>query len=377
MVDFSNAPFPSRLEGAVKKFNASNEQKIVAETNYFAEFDNDYKLLQEYNAFKTPVFKGIIFEAVSSDTVKGIYKRKNVEIKRKISDDGNKRWEISFEDGSQISYLIFFRIRKMKINGEEFEMPEGTIVETKSVQGRIFSQLIQIPEMSRVVITLPDFEKVEQVLEAYKPVKNAPAVMPTAEYMQNLLAGANSGQPLLYLSKDTSSIPNRTPSNEIKYLENCIAQGKLPQNTLITGVKEGGGKILTIEGDNCKYEVCGSEMRVLDNSGDTKIIARYESARASHGLWVVSYDDGKPLSGLHYTSGNLCEPVSTVTYTYNDDNTVTAATSDGYESKKSTFQMPSEGLSVVIDGELKIVPSDKAHLGSVFENQAPFVKPEE
>ena len=369
-----------RTDGAIKKFNALNEQNLVRETNFFAELDNDFKLLQEYRAYNNPDFSDLEFSPVSSDTVSGKYKGKSVEIKFSTSEDGNKLEEISFHDGSKISYVTFSQGGKMNINGEEFEMPEGTIFESKSVQGRMFSQLIQTPNMLRSVINKPEgLEKAQQVLASYTESSSADfqAVMPTPEYIQNILGNAKSAQALMYFAKDAFSNPARTPENEIKYLEQSIAQGKLPKDTSISGISVEGGKILTIPGENCKYEVCGSEMRVTDNNGETKMIARYESARSSHGLWIVSYDNGKPVRGSHYTSGNLSEPLSTVTYTYNNDNKVTATTSDAYGNKITTMQIPPEGLSVAIDGELKLVSSAQSHLGAMFEEQTSFLKPEE
>ena len=46
-----------KTDGAVKKFNASNEQRIIAATNSFAEIDNDCMLLQEYCAYRNADFK--------------------------------------------------------------------------------------------------------------------------------------------------------------------------------------------------------------------------------------------------------------------------------------------------------------------------------
>ena len=123
-----------KTKGAVKKFNAANEQRVIAATNSFAEIDNDCMLLQEYNAYRTVNFKNTTFTVVSEDTISGKYRGKDVEIKLKDNDDGTQTQEINFEDGSKISYLIYSENGEMDINGEEFEMPAGTIVETKTAQ---------------------------------------------------------------------------------------------------------------------------------------------------------------------------------------------------------------------------------------------------
>lgn len=303
-------------------------------------------------------------------------KEKSFKITCKILDDGNKLQEINFADGSQIKYITFTKVGKMEINGEEFEMPEGTIIETKSVKGRVFSRLIQTPDMPKTVINKPEYlDKAEQVLATYKPSANGFAIMPEPEYMLNLLGKPNSAIPLLNLSKKTSLNKLKTPVDEINYLERIIAEGKLPEKTSITGVKDDGGKILTIPGNNCKYEVCGSEMRVIDNNGETKMIVRYESGRESQGLWVVSYDNGKPIDGFHYASWNLDKPLSSVNFTYSN-NAVTVETTDSYGNKKTVRQALPECFYLDIDKEFKFVLSDKSHLGLIFENQTPFIKPD-
>ena len=365
-------PMEERLSGAVKKLNAANEQRIVATTNLFAELDNDYKLLQEYLAFNPPKLEDANLSSVSDDTVITSYRGKSVEIKCRTNDDGTKLQEINFADGSKISYLSFVQGGKMNINGEEFDMPEGTIVETKSVQGRVFSQLIQTPDMLRNIVNKPvDFDKAEQILENYTPDSSEEAVLPDAEYLLNLLGNAVRWQTLSYLSSDTSAKPERTPENEVAYLQKSIEEGKLPKGTVISGEKVGGGKILTIPGKNCKYEVCGSEMRLIDNNGDVKLITRYEGSRTSLGLWVIKFDDGKPVSGSHYSAGKK-EPLLTVNYTYNGDNTVTVKSEDIYGKKVSTEQIPSGGICIDIENGFKFVPDNKPHLGARFENQKPF-----
>lgn len=303
-------------------------------------------------------------------------KGKSFKITCKILDDGNKLQEINFDDGSQIKYITFTKNGKTKINGEEFEMPEGTIIETKSVNGRVFSQLIQTPDMPRKVINKPEYlDRAEQALTEFNQTQSLPAEMPEPEYILNLLGKPNSAIPLLNLSKGSYSNKSRTPIQDINYLEKSIQEGKLPKNTIITGVKDDGGKILTIPGNNCKYEVCGSEMRVIDNSGETKMIARYESGRESQGLWVALYDNGKPINGSHYASWNLEKPLSTVNYTY-DNNTVITEITDTYGNKKTMKQTLPEDFYLDIDKGFKFVSSDKSHLGLIFENQIPFVKPD-
>lgn len=366
-------PSKERLESAVKKLNASNEQRIVATSNYFAELDNDYQLLQEYVAFRNPNLENLSFQVISPDTVSAVCGRKQVEIKCTTPNNETKLHEINFADGSQLRYVSYLKDGKMEINGEEYEIPSGTLVETKSVQGKVISKLIQIPGMQRVFIDQPNiFEKVEQALTTYNPKPEVSPVMPTIEYVQKLLGNANSVQPLLYLAKGTYSDSNRTDENEITYLKQKIAEGRLPESTKITGVKGDGGKILTIQGQNCRYEVCGSEMRVLDNNNEIKMLARYISSRNSLGLWILLYDNGKPISGQHYTAGSLDEPKSKVVFTYNYDNTVTATLNDSYGTKRIMVQIPDESLCFDIDGEFKFVPSSARHLGEAFENQKPF-----
>ena len=84
-----------KTKGAVKKFNAANEQRIIAATNSFAEIDNDCMLLQEYNAYRTVNFKNTTFTVVSEDTISGKYRGKDVEIKLKDNDDGTQTQEIN------------------------------------------------------------------------------------------------------------------------------------------------------------------------------------------------------------------------------------------------------------------------------------------
>ena len=370
--NYEPIPAEQRLEAAIIKYNESNKERLVAEINRSGEIDSVYdKVLLEYGAYKNPDLKGLTFTPVSENTVTTKYQGKPVEIVFNVFEDGKDQQEINFEDGSQIKYITFYKSGKMDINGEEFEMPEGTIVEIKSANGRTFSQLIQTPDMQRKVIEMPEgLDEAKQALTTYNPVQNSEAaVMPTPEYMLNLLGKADSARTLLEFSKMN---PSRTSADEIAYLEKSIAEGKLPENTSITGVNKDGGKILTIQGNNCKYEVCGSEMRVIDNNGETKIIARYESGRETQGLWVVSYDNGKPVSASRYASWNLDKPVSTVNYTYNNDNTVTVESIDLNGNKNTVKQAFSEDFCLRIDRELKFVSSDSQHLGLIFENQTPY-----
>ena len=376
-----------RITAAVIKSNEANKERLIAEINRSGEIDSVYdKLLPEYSAYKNLELKDVMFTPVSSDTVNASYKGKSIEIRFYDLNDGNKLQEIKFEDGSQIGYITYINGGKIKINEEEFEMPAGTVVETKTVKidkgSRVFSQFIQIPDAQRKVINKPEYIDIaEQALKAYDPAQfhsehevmtaSDSAVMPTPEYMLNLLGKANSARALLELSKNTS----RTPIDEINYLKKCISEGSLPQSTSITGVKEDGGKIITIQGENCKYEVCGSELRVIDNYGEIKMITRYESGRELDGLWIIMYDNEKPISGIHYVSWDLNKPQFTVNYTY-DNNTVTAAITTANGNKTSVKQILPDCFYLDIENkEFKFVSSDKSHLGLIFENQTPFINP--
>lgn len=365
-----------RAGAAIKKSNVGNEQRIAAEINISADFHNNYyeKLLQEYRAYNNPDLKGLTFTPESEDTAIATYKGKNIEIKSTIREDGSKLQEINFDDGSKISYLTFTNGGRMKINEEEFQMPEGTIVETKSVNGRMFSQLIQSPDMQKTVVTMPQYlNNAVLTLEDYNAVQPAAQpVLPTAEYMLSMLGKANNIRTLLNLSKYSSRSSNKPSNDEIAYLEKSIAEGKIPKDASITGISENGRKIITIAGENCKYEICDSEMRVIDNNEKTRMIARYESGRESNGLWIVSYDNGKPVSGSHYASWNTDKPMSTVNYSYNNANTVTIATVDSQGNTSSSQQNLPEDFSLSIDNGLKFVPSNQSHLGEVFENQMPI-----
>lgn len=171
-----------RLYAAVRKFNAANDMRIVAETNYFAELYHNYNLLQEYNAYKNPELSDLTFIPVSEDTVSATYKKKPVEIKCMVLENGSKQYEINFEDDSRISYVLFSEGGKAEINGEEFEMPAGTILENKSVDGRVFSKLIQTPDMRREIINIPKvIGRAEQILSSYNMFTSSEAVTNHAE----------------------------------------------------------------------------------------------------------------------------------------------------------------------------------------------------
>jgi hypothetical protein len=97
------------------------------------------------------------------------------------------------------------------------------------------------------------------------------------------------------------------------------------------------------------------------------MLAKYDSSRTSLGLWVVSYDNGKPISGARYSAGNP-EPIYKVNYTYNDDGTISAFSNEGTK----TVKIPSDKVCLNIDGGLKFVSKEQTHLGARFENQTPF-----
>ncbi len=300
------------------------------------------------------------------------YKGKKVEIKCKILDDGSKLQEVTFDDGSQVKYITFLKGGKMDINGEEFEMPVGTIVETKSANGRVFSQLIQTPDMQKKVINKPEYiDEAEKALTQDiqpKQENSKSAVMPTPKYILDLLGKANSARVLLEFSKNNS----KTNIEEINYLEQCIKEGKLPRETTITGVNTEGGKILTIQGNNCKYEVCASEMQIIDDNNEIKMIARYESGRESEGLWIVTYKNNKPIKGFHYASWDVEKPLEIVNYTYENNNIVTITTINNNGNKNDFKQLLPDKFCINIEKGFKIVSNNEKHIGSTFENQKPF-----
>ena len=166
----SRSPEEQR-DAAIVKSNEANKERLVAEINRSGEIDSVYdKLLPEYNAYKNPNFKDLEFKPISANTVTAMIKGKQLEVKCKALSDNSKQYEICFDDNSQINYVTFSEGGKMKINGEEYEMPAGAITETKSVSGRVFSQLIQTPDMERSIITKPEYlQMAEQVLKSYNP----------------------------------------------------------------------------------------------------------------------------------------------------------------------------------------------------------------
>ena len=152
-----------RTNSAVKKANADNDYRYNAElnrsaVNFTAEIeDAPYSmLLNSYAAYKNPELKDIKY--FSKNTVCATYRGQSVRIKSSDA-DGKKVQEINFEDGSQVCYTTFLNDGKMSLNGEDFDIPSGTVVETKSVNGRMFSQLIQLPDMKRKVVEIPEYIK--------------------------------------------------------------------------------------------------------------------------------------------------------------------------------------------------------------------------
>ena len=157
-----------RAKSAVEKNNAANEKRLIAEINKSAEFDNIYdKLLQEYRAYSNPELNDANFSPVSEDTISAQYRGKQVRVKFNTLEDGSKQHQVNFNDGSKVDYITYTNGGKRKINGEEFELPAGTIVETKSVNDRVFSQLIQLPNAQRKVVNKPEYlDKAEQIITA-------------------------------------------------------------------------------------------------------------------------------------------------------------------------------------------------------------------
>lgn len=157
-----------RAKSAVEKNNAANEKRLIAEINKSAEFDNIYdKLLQEYRAYSNPELNDAKFNPVSEDTVSAEYRGKQVRVKFNTLEDGSKQHQVNFNDGSKIDYVTYTNGGKRNINGEEFELPSGTVVETKSVNDRVFSQLIQLPNTQRKVVNKPEYlDKAEEIIAA-------------------------------------------------------------------------------------------------------------------------------------------------------------------------------------------------------------------
>ena len=145
-----------RTNTAVIKYNEANKDRLVAEINRSGEIESVYdKLLPEYAAYQNPALTDLT--AVSADTFSASNRGNPVEIKYKALENGNLEYKINFGDGSQINYVSFSKSGKMEIYGEEFKMPRGTVVETKSANGRMFSQLIQLPRMQRNIINKPEY----------------------------------------------------------------------------------------------------------------------------------------------------------------------------------------------------------------------------
>lgn len=147
-----------RTNTAVIKFNEANKERLVAEINRSGEIESVFdKLLPEYLAYKNHELKDFAFTPVSDNVVNASNGKKSVEIRCEILPDGQKQQEVKFDDGSKVNYITFLSDGKLEINGEEFDMPEGTVVETKSVNGRVFSKTIQTPNLKRTVINKPDY----------------------------------------------------------------------------------------------------------------------------------------------------------------------------------------------------------------------------
>lgn len=154
-----------KTDSAVKKANEANNNRMIAEINRSAEIDSPYaKLLTSYAAYNSPELTD--FTKASDDTVYASYKRKSVEIKFSTSEDEKKQQDVIFDDGSQINYTTYLKDGKIKLNEEEFDIPSGTVVETKYVDGRMFSKLIQLPNMQKKVANIPEYlNNAEQLLK--------------------------------------------------------------------------------------------------------------------------------------------------------------------------------------------------------------------
>lgn len=164
-------PPDKRLRAAATKLNAENELTLAVVTNYCAEPDNNYMLPQMYSAYRNPKLDGLELTPTSADTVTASNKGKQIEIKYNLLDNGSKQYEINYEDGSKVKYVSFAQGSKMEINGEEFEMPEGAILEEKSIPGKVFSKLIQTPDMRRNFINMPEIlNEAEQTLKTHNSV---------------------------------------------------------------------------------------------------------------------------------------------------------------------------------------------------------------
>ena len=164
-------PPDKRLRAAATKLNAENELTLAVVTNYCAELDNNLNLPQMYSAYQNYKLDDLELTPTSENTVQTSYKGKQIEIKYSLLDDGSKQYEINYEDGSKVKYVSFAQGSKMEINGEEFEMPQGAVLEEKSIPGKVFSKLIQTPDMRRNFINMPDIlNEAEQTLKTNNSV---------------------------------------------------------------------------------------------------------------------------------------------------------------------------------------------------------------
>ena len=158
-------------QSIIRKLNAENELTLAVVTNYCAELDNNLNLPQMYIAYQNHKLDDLELTPTSADTVTASNKGKQIEIKYNLLDDGSKQYEINYEDGSKVKYVSFAQGSKMEINGEEFEMPEGAVLEEKSIPGKVFSKLIQTPDMRRNFINMPDIlNEAEQTLKTNNSV---------------------------------------------------------------------------------------------------------------------------------------------------------------------------------------------------------------
>ena len=147
----------ARTNAAVKKSNEANNNRLIAEINRSAEPDSSFyeMLLPGYAAYKNPELSDLNF--LPENMISATYKGKPVQIKISGIDDEKEVQEINFIDGSHICYVTFLKEGKMNINEEEFDMPTGTVVESKFVNDRMFSQLIQLPNMTKKVVAKPGY----------------------------------------------------------------------------------------------------------------------------------------------------------------------------------------------------------------------------
>lgn len=163
-----------RTKTAVLKSNETNFDKYInpainasavndptkPETDVFYD-----RLLNLYSAYKNPEVDNMTLG--SGGVLSASYRGKSVEIRVGDIDDEKRQQEINFDDGSQVCYTTFLKDGKMTLNGEQFDIPEGTVVETKSVKGRMFSHLIQLPDMQREYFKKPEYlAEAEKILSS-------------------------------------------------------------------------------------------------------------------------------------------------------------------------------------------------------------------